>query len=397
MNVLVINSGSSSLKYQLIDMQTESVIAKGLCERIGIDGSKLTHKAKGQETVVEKAMPNHDVAVSMVLAALTDEKTGVISSMDEIDAVGHRVVASGEVFKKPTLVTDETMAIMEEIKELAPLHNPAAIVGVNACKAAMPNVPMGLVFDTSFHFTMPEKAYMYSIAYEDYEKYQIRRYGYHGTSHKFVSQEAAKYLQKDAKDLKIVTCHLGNGSSITAVKGGECIDTSMGFTPLAGVPMGTRSGDIDFAAAEYLAKKEGMSLAEVSSYLNKKCGMLGVSGVSSDFRDLGKAAAEGNHRAQLALDLFIYNCKKYVGAYAAAMNGVDCIVFTAGVGENNVAVRSGVCADMQYLGIELDEEKNAMPNSGSTREISSANSKVKVLVIPTNEELVIARETVQLL
>ena len=397
MKVLVINSGSSSLKYQLIDMETEGVIAKGNCERIGINGSKLTHKAKGTEVVVEQDMPNHNVAVSLVLKALTDTKTGVISSMDEIDAVGHRVVASGEAFKKPTLVTDETMKIMEEIKDLAPLHNPAAIVGVNACRAAMPNTPMGLVFDTGFHFTMPEYAYMYGIKYEDYEKYKIRRYGAHGTSHKFVSQEAAKYLGKKPEELKIVTCHLGNGSSITAVDGGKCVDTSMGFTPLAGVPMGTRSGDIDYAAAEYLAKKEGMDVSQMLSYLNKQCGMSGISGVSSDFRDLTAAADKGNKRAQLALDMFSYACKKYVGAYAAAMNGVDCIVFTAGVGENTECVRSAICQNMQYLGLEIDEEKNLEKNKGVIRDITGKNSKVKVLIIPTNEELVIARETVELL
>lgn len=397
MKVLVINSGSSSLKYQLIDMETEGVIAKGLCERIGIEGSKLTHKAKGKELVKEEAMPSHNEAVSLVLDALTDKEYGVIASMEEIDAVGHRVVASGEAFKKPTLVTEETMKIMEEIKDLAPLHNPAAIIGVNACKAAMPKTPMGLVFDTSFHFTMPEKAYMYAIDYEHYEKYQIRRYGYHGTSHKFVSQEAAKYLGKNPEELKIVTCHLGNGSSITAVDGGKCVDTTMGFTPLAGVPMGTRSGDIDFAAAEYVAKKEGWDIAQANTYLNKKCGMLGVSGVSSDFRDLRAAANEGNHRAQLALDLFAYACKKYVGAYAAAMNGVDCIVFTAGVGENTPTVREAICENMQYLGLQIDKEKNLQPNNGSIRDISAEGSKVKVLIIPTNEELVIARETVELL
>lgn len=397
MKVLVINSGSSSLKYQLIDMETEGVIAKGLCERIGIEGSKLTHKAKGKELVKEEAMPSHNEAVSLVLDALTDKEYGVIASMEEIDAVGHRVVASGEAFKKPTLVTEETMKIMEEIKDLAPLHNPAAIIGVNACKAAMPKTPMGLVFDTSFHFTMPEKAYMYAIDYEHYEKYQIRRYGYHGTSHKFVSQEAAKYLGKNPEELKIVTCHLGNGSSITAVDSGKCVDTTMGFTPLAGVPMGTRSGDIDFAAAEYVAKKEGWDIAQANTYLNKKCGMLGVSGVSSDFRDLRAAANEGNHRAQLALDLFAYACKKYVGAYAAAMNGVDCIVFTAGVGENTPTVREAICENMQYLGLQIDKEKNLQPNNGSIRDISAEGSKVKVLIIPTNEELVIARETVELL
>ena len=397
MKVLVINSGSSSLKYQLIDMETEGVIAKGTCERIAIDGSKLTHKANGKEFVFEQPMPDHNVAVSLVLNALTDKETGVISSMDEIDAVGHRVVASGEAFKTPVLVSDETMKVMEEIKDLAPLHNPAAIIGVNACRAAMPNTPMALVFDTSFHFTMPDYAYMYPIAYEDYEKYKIRRYGYHGTSHKFVSQEAAKYLGKKPEEIKVITCHLGNGSSITAVDGGKCVDTSMGFTPLAGVPMGTRSGDIDFAAAEYLAKKEGLDISQALTYLNKKCGMLGVSGVSSDFRDLTAAKAAGNKRAALALDLFIYNCKKYVGAYAAAMNGVDAIVFTAGVGENTPCVREGICENMSYLSLAIDKEKNLQKNDGSIRDISAKDSKVKVLIIPTNEELVIARETVELL
>ncbi len=397
MKVLVINSGSSSLKYQLIDMETEGVIAKGNCERIGIDGSKLTHKAKGKEVVVETAMPDHNVAVALVLKALTDKDTGVIASMEEIDAVGHRVVASGEAFKKPTLVTEETMRVMEEIKDLAPLHNPAAIVGVNACRAAMPKTPMGLVFDTGFHFTMPDYAYMYAIDYNHYDKYKIRRYGAHGTSHKFVSQEAAKYLGKKPEELKIVTCHLGNGSSITAVDGGKCVDTSMGFTPLAGVPMGTRSGDIDYAAAEYLAKKEGMDVSQMLTYLNKKCGMAGVSGVSSDFRDLTAAADNGDKRCQLALDMFSYACKKYVGAYAAAMNGVDCIVFTAGVGENTACVRAAICENMQYLGLELDAEKNAEKNNGAIRDITGKNSKVKVLIIPTNEELVIARETVELL
>ncbi len=397
MKVLVINSGSSSLKYQLIDMETESVVAKGNCERIGIDGSKLIHKAKGQEVELVTPIPDHNVAVQLVIKELTDEKVGVISSMSEIDAVGHRVVASGEAFKKPTLVTPEAMVLMEEIKDLAPLHNPAAIVGVNACRAAMPETPMVLVFDTGFHFTMPEHAFMYAVDYNHYEKYQIRRYGAHGTSHKFVSQEAAKYLGKKPEELKIVTCHLGNGSSISAVDGGKCVDTSMGFTPLAGVPMGTRSGDIDYAAAEYIAKKEGMNVSEMLNYLNKKCGMLGVSGISSDFRDLTKAADEGNNRAKLALDMFSYSCKKYVGAYAAAMNGVDCIVFTAGVGENTPTVRAGICENMQYLGLEIDLEKNEEKNNGAIRDITGKNSKVKVLIIPTNEELVIARETVELL
>lgn len=397
MKVLVINSGSSSLKYQLIDMETEAVIAKGLCERIGIEGSKLTHKANGKELEKVEAMPTHNEAVALVLSALTDKEYGVIASMDEIDAVGHRVVASAETFKRTTLVTPEALESLKEIEDMAPLHNPAALIGVNACLAAMPNKPMGLVFDTGFHFTMPEHAYMYAIDYDHYEKYKIRRYGYHGTSHKFVSQEAAKFLGKKPEDLKIITCHLGNGSSITAVDGGKCIDTSMGFTPLAGVPMGTRTGDIDFGAAEYVAKKEGWDIATTLTYLNKKCGMAGLSGVSSDFRDLTKASAEGNHRAKLALDVFNYNCKKYVGAYAAAMNGVDCIVFTAGVGENTPFVRQSICENMQYLGLEIDLAKNAEKNNGEIRDITGANSKVKVLIIPTNEELVIARETVELL
>ncbi len=397
MKVLVINSGSSSLKYQLIDMETEGVIAKGTCERIGINGSKLTHKANGREFVYEQAMPDHTVAVALVLRALTAPESGVIASMSEIDAVGHRAVASGEVFKKTTLITDEVLEKMQELCDLAPLHNPAAIVGVKACRAAMPNTPMAFVFDTSFHFTMPDYAYMYAIDYADYEKYKIRRYGFHGTSHKFVSQEAAKYLGKPIETLKIVTCHLGNGSSVTAVNGGKSIDTSMGFTPLAGVPMGTRSGDIDCAAAEYLAKKEGWTISEALVYLNKRCGVAGVSGVSSDFRDLTAATKAGNQRARLALDMFSYACKKYVGAYAAAMNGVDCIVFTAGVGENTPCVREAICENMQYLGLEIDKEKNAEPNNGAIRDITGKNSKVRVLIVPTNEELVIARETVELL
>lgn len=395
MKILVINSGSSSLKYQLIDMESESVLAKGLCERIGIENSNFIYKAHGQTIEQQTAMPDHKVAVKLVLDKLTDKEVGVISSMDEIDGVGHRVVASGEAFKKPTLVTPDSMKLMEEIKDLAPLHNPAAIVGVNACLAQMPHTPMVLVFDTGFHFTMPDYAYMYAIDYSHYEKYKIRRYGAHGTSHKYVAQEAARYLGKNIEDLKIITCHLGNGSSITAVKGGKCIDTSMGFTPLAGVPMGTRSGDIDFAAAEYIAKKEGMNVSETLTYLNKKCGMLGVSGVSSDFRDLTAAAESGNDRARLALDMFSYNTKKYIGAYAAAMNGVDVIVFTAGIGENDDRVRANALKNMDYLGVKLDENKNANCPRGTIAEIEADDSDVKILVIPTNEELVIARETMR--
>ena len=396
MKVLVINSGSSSLKYQLIDMETENVIAKGTCERIGIDGSKLTHKAKGAETVIEQAMPDHNVAVALVLKALTDEKIGVISSMDDIDAVGHRAVASGEVFKAPALVTDDSIAKMEELCDLAPLHNPAAIIGVKACRAAMPKTPMAFVFDTSFHFTMPDYAYMYALDYEHYEKYAIRRYGFHGTSHKFVSQEAAKYLGKKPEELKIVTCHLGNGSSITAVNGGKSVDTSMGFTPLAGVPMGTRSGELDPAIIEFLCKKSGMTLSEAINYLNKKSGVLGISGVSSDFRSIRKAASEGNKRAALALDIFAYSVKKYIGSYAAALEGVDCLVFTAGLGENDGKMRKAIVEGLEFLGVEINEELNAMPNDGTIRDITGPNGKVKVLVIPTNEELVIARDTLSL-
>ncbi len=393
MKILVINSGSSSLKYQLIDMQTEQVLAKGNCERIGIENSNFIYKANGKTIEQKVDMPNHNVAVKLVLSTLTDKQVGVISSMKEIDGVGHRVVASGEAFKQPTLVSEHSMQLMEEIKDLAPLHNPAAIVGVNACLAEMPNTPMVLVFDTGFHFTMPDYAYMYAVKYEHYEKYKIRRYGAHGTSHKFVAQEAAKYLNKDISQLKTITCHLGNGSSITAVNGGKCVDTSMGFTPLAGVPMGTRSGDIDYAAAEYIARKEGMDVSQMLTYLNKQCGVAGVSGVSSDFRDLAAAAEQGNKRAELALEMFAYGCKKYVGAYAAAMNGVDVVVFTAGIGENDPDVRRRVLKDMDYLGIKLDEDKNVNCPRGTIAEIQADDSRVKVLVIPTNEELVIARET----
>ena len=397
MKILVINAGSSSLKYQLIDMANEQVIAKGTCERIGISGGKLTHKANGKEFVVERELPNHTEAISLVLGELVDKEAGVIASMDEIDAVGHRVVASGEAFTQTTLVTDEAMRLMDEIKELAPLHNPAAILGVNACRAVMPDKKMALVFDTSFHQTMPDYAKLYAVDYEDYQKYKVRRYGAHGTSHKFVAGAAAEYLKKKPEELKIITCHLGNGSSISAVDGGKCIDTSMGFTPLAGVPMGTRSGDIDVAAIEFLCRKKGMSMEEGLAYLNKKSGMLGISGVSSDFRDLCKASDEGNYRADLALKMFAYSCKKYVGAYMAALGELDVIVFTAGVGENTPTVRADVVSGLEQFGIVLDPEKNRLKNDGSIHDISAENSKVKILIIPTNEELVIARETAALL
>ena len=397
MKILVINAGSSSLKYQLINNETEEVLAKGTVERIGIKGGKLTHKAGGKEFVIEKEIKDHTEAIQIVLNELIDGEAGVIRSMDEIDAVGHRVVASGEAFKKTTLVTDEVMQTMEEIAELAPLHNPAAILGVNACRAVMPGKKMALVFDTSFHQTMPDYAYLYAIDYDDYKTYQVRKYGAHGTSHKFVSQAAAEYLGKKPEELKIITCHLGNGSSISAVDGGKCIDTSMGFTPLAGVPMGTRSGDIDAAAVEFLCRKKGMNIHDGLTYLNKKCGMLGVSGVSSDYRDLTAAAKEGNYRAQLALNMFSYACKKYVGSYMAALGGLDVIVFTAGVGENTPHIRASILKDMEFFGIEIDEAKNNYKNDGAIHEISKDSSRVKVLVIPTNEELVIARETAALL
>ena len=391
MKILVVNAGSSSLKYQLIDSETEKAIAKGGCERIGIDGSLLKHKTAKGEVIVEKPMPDHTVAVQLVLQMLVDKDNGVISSMDEIGAVGHRVVHGGEEFKQSVVVNDEIMEKIIANTDLAPLHQPANVIGINACKAVMPNAPMVAVFDTAFHSNMPDYAFMYGIPYEDYKNLRIRRYGFHGTSHKYVSEEAAKFLGNP--NAKIITCHLGNGSSISAVKAGVSVDTSMGFTPLEGVPMGTRSGDIDPAVIEYLANKKGMTVSEVLSYLNKKSGVAGVSGVSSDFRDLCAAAEEGNYRAQLALNNFCYKVKKYVGAYAAALNGADCIVFTAGIGENTVSVRKSVMEGLDYLGATIDDEKNAMKNDGSIRDISGKDSKVKVLVIPTNEELVIARET----
>lgn len=398
MKILVVNAGSSSLKYQLIDMETEQALAKGTCERIGIQGSLLTAKGNGGQKIYEKDMPNHKIAIELVLQALQDETIGVIKSMDEIGAVGHRVVASGEYFKKTTLVTPDVLKTLEEKTfELAPLHNPAAATGLRACMEVMPGTPMALVFDTSFHASMPEKAYLYGIAYEDYKEYGVRKYGAHGTSHKFVASEAAKYLGKNPEDLKIVTCHLGNGSSITAVDGGKCVDTSMGFTPLAGVLMGTRSGDIDASAVEFLARKKGLSHAEIVTYLNKQCGVAGISGVSSDFRDLIAGAEEGNARCALALDMFAYQTKKYVGSYAAAMGGLDCIVFTAGIGENTPTVREGVCEGLEFLGVKLCKKANLEKNNGAIRDISAKDSKVKILVIPTNEELVIARETAALL
>jgi acetate kinase len=396
MKILVVNAGSSSLKYQLIDMDTEDAIAKGGCERIGIKGSNLKHKTLKGETVIEKDMPNHKVAVQMVLNALVDPDIGVITSMDEIGAVGHRVVHSAEDFNNSVILTDEVMKICNKNAELAPLHMPANITGINACKEVMPNTPMVGVFDTAFHSTMPDFAYIYAIPYEDYQNLKIRRYGFHGVSHKYVANEAAKFLGTDIKKLKIVTCHLGNGSSITAVDGGKSIDTSMGFTPLEGLPMGTRCGNIDPEVIRFLAQKKGWELPEVLDYLNKKSGVAGISGVSSDFRDLDKAAQEGNYRAKLALDVFNYRCKKFIGSYAAAMGGIDCLVFTAGIGENTICVRSEVVKGLEFLGVKIDLEKNNTKNNGAIRDISAKGSRVKVLIIPTNEELVIARETKEL-
>lgn len=396
MKIFVINAGSSSLKYQLIDMETEKVMAKGLCERIGIEGSKLTHKnpAKDLEVKIEKPMKNHTDAIKMVLDALTDGKHGVISSLSEISAVGHRVVHGGETFSKSTLITEEVKKAIEDCSEFAPLHNPANLIGINAIEQAMgKDIPQVAVFDTAFHQTMPKEAFMYGLPYEYYEKDKIRRYGFHGTSHRFVSAEAAKVLGKPIEELNIITVHLGNGSSVAAVKGGKCIDTSMGFTPLAGMLMGTRCGCIDPAIIPVLMNKYNLSADDINNIMNKKSGVAGISGVSSDFRDLDKAAAEGNERARLALDMFMYQTKAYVASYAAALGGVDAIVFTAGVGENSPEVREGVVKGMEFMGIKMDTEKNKVRG---TVDVTAADSKTKILVIPTNEELMIAKDTAEL-
>ncbi len=390
MKVLVINAGSSSLKYQLIDMDTEKAIAKGGCERIGLSGSFLKHCGKA-EKLIEADMPDHKTAISLVLDALVNPEYGAISSMDEINAVGHRIVHSGEDFNKSVLITDEVIATCKNNTELAPLHQPANLTGIFACQEVLPKgTPMVAVFDTAFHSTMPKKAYIYGIPYEAYTNFKVRRYGFHGSSHRFVSEEAIKYLGN--KNAKIVTCHLGNGSSISAIDGGKSVDTSMSFTPLGGVPMGTRSGDLDPAIVEFLCNKLNMSVSECVTYLNKKSGALGISGVSSDFRDLFKAKSEGNERASLALDIFTYSCKKYIGAYAAAMGGIDCLVFTAGIGENNGTIRSMIASGLEFMGIKLNDEKNALRPDG-INDITGEGSRVKVLVIPTNEELIIARDT----
>ena len=394
MNVLVINCGSSSLKYQLIDSESEAVLAKGLCERIGIDGRLVYQKTGLDKEITEAAMPTHKQAIQMVLDALVNPKTGAIASLSEIDAVGHRVVHGGEKFAASTLLTPEVLKTIEECNDLAPLHNPANLIGIDACKELMPNVPMVGVFDTAFHQTMPKKAYLYGLPHEYYEKYKVRRYGFHGTSHSFVSKRLAELIGRDIKDTKLIVCHLGNGSSITAVDGGKSVDTSMGLTPLAGLPMGTRSGDIDPAILEFIAGKEGKSVEEITTILNKKSGVSGLSGVSSDFRDLDAGMKEGNDRCRLALDVFCYSVKKYIGAYAAAMGGLDAIAFTAGIGENNPYVRRVSTMDLSFMGIDIDETKNEI--RGEEQKISTDASKVQVWVVPTNEELAIARETVEL-
>ena len=395
MKVLVINCGSSSLKYQLIDSETEVALAVGLCERIGIDG-RLNHTPNGGEKVViEQAMPDHEVAIRMVLDALTNENYGVIKNLDEIDAIGHRLVHGGEKFTKSVIIDDEVIAGVEECSPLAPLHNPANLIGVRACQAIMPGVPNIGVFDTAFHQTMEPVAYMYGLPYEYYEKYKVRSYGFHGTSHSFVSKRAIQMLNLDPDNSKIIVCHLGNGSSISAVKNGKVVDTSMGMTPMEGLVMGTRCGDMDPTIVEYLAHSLNKSLEEVMVILNKKSGVLGISGVSSDFRDLDKASNEGNERAKLAVEVFSYRTAKYIGSYIAAMNGVDAIVFTAGLGENNIVVREQVLNHFGYMGITLDKEANQI--RGEEKIISTPDSKVTVAVIPTNEELAIAHETVALL
>ena len=394
MNVLVINCGSSSLKYQLINSDTEDVLAKGLCERIGIDGRLVYQKAGCDKEITEAAMPTHKEAIQMVLDALVNEKTGAIKSLSEVNAVGHRVVHGGEKFASSVVITDEVLEAVAQCNDLAPLHNPANLIGINACKELMPGVPMVAVFDTAFHQTMPERAYLYGLPYEYYENYKVRRYGFHGTSHSFVSKETARFLGMDLENSKIIVCHLGNGASISAVKDGKCVDTSMGLTPLEGLVMGTRSGDIDPAIMEYIAKKENLDIAGIMNVLNKKSGLEGISGLSSDFRDLTAGAKEGNKRAIAAIEVFCYRVAKYVGSYVAAMNGVDAIAFTAGIGENVGLVREKVCSYLGYLGITLDAEANA--KSGDNCVISAADSKVKVAVIPTNEELAICRETVAL-
>jgi len=394
MNILVVNCGSSSLKYQVINSDSEEVLAKGLCERIGLDGRLVYQKAGGEKEITEADMPTHKQAIQMVLEALVNPKTGVLGSLGEIGAVGHRIVHGGEKFAASTILNEEVLKVIEECSDLAPLHNPANLIGVRACQELMPGVPMVGVFDTAFHQTMPEEAYLYGIDYGYYEKYKLRRYGFHGTSHSYVSKRAAEIVGKPYEELKTIVCHLGNGASICAVKNGKSVDTSMGLTPLEGLIMGTRSGDIDPGAMEFLAKKEGLDLEGIMNILNKKSGVQGLSNISSDFRDLEAAAAKEDHAGIRALNTFIYRAAKYVGAYVAAMNGVDVICFTAGVGENGPNTRQGICDYLGYLGVSIDEEANKV--RGEEKVISTPDSKVTVLCLPTNEELAIARETVAL-
>ena len=392
MNILVINCGSSSLKFQLIDMTTEAVQAKGLCERIGIDGSRIVYTpAGGEKMTIESPMPTHTEAIKLVLDCLTNAEYGVIKSLKEINAVGHRVVHGGEKFASSTIITDEVIKVIEECNELAPLHNPANLIGINVCRELMPGVPMVGVFDTAFHQTMPKKAYLYGLPIKSYTDYKIRRYGFHGTSHSFVSKRVAEFLGKPVEDLKTIVCHLGNGASICAVDGGKSVDTSMGFTPLAGLVMGTRSGDIDPAILEYYANKEGLTLSEVTTVLNKKSGMEGLTGGKSDFRDLEEGYEAGDQACIDAIEVFCYNVARFVGAYAASLNGVDVIAFTAGIGENSGFVRGKICEYLGYLGITIDAEQNS--KRGEDIIISTPDSKVTVCVIPTNEELMIARDT----
>ncbi|SHE27422.1 acetate/propionate family kinase [Alkalibacter saccharofermentans] len=392
MNLLVINCGSSSLKYQLINMEDESVMAKGLVEKIGLETGIFTHSPSGKHKIVQKeSIPNHTVALNMVMTALTESKYGVIDSLSEITAIGHRIVHGGEYYSESVLIDDNVMEALEKCIELAPLHNPANITGVNACKELLPEVPQVAVFDTAFHQSMPSEAYTYPLPYEYYEKYKVRKYGFHGTSHKYVSNRTAAFLGKSIEDLKIITCHLGNGASIAAVKNGHSVDTTMGFTPLEGLAMGTRCGSIDPSIVTFLMEKEKLSTDEIYDILNKESGVLGISGVSSDFRDIEAAAENGNKRAILAIDVFNYKVKTSIGAYAAAMDGVDAIVFTAGLGENSASNRKAICEGLSYLGITIDDERNKI--RGEENMISTTDSKVKVLVIPTDEEMAIARDT----
>lgn len=395
MKILVINCGSSSLKYQLIDSESENVLAKGICERIKLDGMLTHQKTGGDKLTVQADMPDHSAAVKLVLDMLTDGEQGAIASLDEIDAIGHRVVHGGEKFAKSAVITDEVLAAIEECNDLAPLHNPANLIGIRACMELMPGVPQVAVFDTAFHQTMPDYAYIYGIPYEYYEKYKIRRYGFHGTSHSFVSKRTAELLGRPLDETKIIVCHLGGGASICAVEGGKSVDTTMGLTPLEGITMGTRSGNIDPAIIEYIATKENKSIAEIMSMLNKSSGVYGISGISSDFRDLNKGIAEGNKRCDIAMKVFCYQAAKFIGGYAAAMNGVDAIAFTAGVGENDPVVRKLICDRLSFLGISIDDEANSI--RGEEVRISTDTSAVKVFVVPTNEELAIARETASLI